>query len=232
MVRASATCVHHAAWDHLHNMGVRVSTDQEPYQVLSSLLNDEKREGGKQQSLHRLRKELSTKEEKKADRAAKRQRVQRLMREMRNCRMVQRMRDSSGAYLTNKCNMAALIAEFWTGVMSPNGVTLEECSRYLDSLPIPAKVHAAFLLLWKPLSEPLVQQALEKMKAHSSPGLDSAPASVYKRFADMFVTRMLSILESALESGTVSQSWSETILTCIPKSITTKMAAEQRLLAP
>ena len=65
------------------------------------------------------------------------------MREMQNHRMVERMFDPSGAYLTNKCDMAALIAEFWT-MMSPNGVTLEECSRYLDSLPIPPRVQAAF----------------------------------------------------------------------------------------
>ena len=175
--------------------------------------------------------ELSTKEEKKVERVAERHRVQRLMHELQNRRMVQRMPGSSGAYLTNETNMAAFIAKFWTGVMSPNGVTLVECSRYLDSLPIPPKVSTAFPLLWKPFSEPLVRQALEKMKPHSSPGLDSVPASVYKRFADMFAPRMLSIMELALDSGSVSQPWSETILKCIPKSIIAETAAEQRPLA-
>ena len=135
-------------------MGVRVSTEREACKVVSSMLNDEKREGGKQQSFHRLLKELSTKEEKKAERAAKRHRVQQLMREMQNYRMVQRMPDSSGAYLSNECNMAALIAEFWMGVMSPNKVPLDECSLYLNSPPIPLKVRATFPLLRKPLSEP------------------------------------------------------------------------------
>ena len=64
------------------------------------------------------------------------------------------------------------------------------------------------------------------MKAHSYPQLDSVLASVYKRFGDMFAPKMLTILES-LESGTVSQSWSETIVKCIPTSVTTETAVEQ-----
>ena len=69
------------------------------------------------------------------------------------------------------------------------------------------------------------------MKAHSSPELDSGPASVHKGLADMFAPSMLTILESALESGTVSQSWSATILKCIPQSITAQTVAEHRPLA-
>ena len=94
ILRASApTRVHHAAWDYLHDMAMKVSTDREAYQILSSLLNDEKREGGKHQSLHRLRRELSTKETKKVAAVARRQIARRLMREMQNRRMAQRMRD-------------------------------------------------------------------------------------------------------------------------------------------
>ena len=148
------------------------------------------------------------------------------MRETQNCRMMQRVRDSSSAYMTSKFDKAALIAEFSTGVMSFNGVTLDQCSRYLDSLPIPPKVCAAFPLPWKPLSKPLVRQALDKMKAQSSPGGDSSPASVEKRFVDMFAPKMLTILESPLQSGTVSQTWLETIVKRIPKSVTAETAAE------
>ena len=49
--------------------------------------------------------------------------------------------------MTNKCDMVAFIADFWTRVMTPNGVTLDECSCYLDSLLTASKVRAAFPLL-------------------------------------------------------------------------------------
>ena len=55
-----------------------------------------------QQSFTKLRREILSKEEQRVDSAAKRKRVQRLMKEMHGRRMVQRMRDSSGNYVTNK----------------------------------------------------------------------------------------------------------------------------------
>ena len=145
--------------------------------------------------------------------------------------MVQRMRDSSGNYATNKTDMARLLEEFWSPIMSPTGVSEEECNRYLRRLPIPPRVQAALPLLWRPLTEDLVWEALHKMRPCSSPGNDTAPAAVYQSMGPLFVPRMHAIIERSLDRGAAPECWSTTILKCIPKSITSEMAAEQRTLA-
>ena len=184
-----------------------------------------------QQSVTRLRREILSKEEQREDSAAKRKRMQRLMKEMQGRRMVQRMRDSSGNYVTNKRDMARLLEEFWSPFMSPTGVSEEECDHYLRSLPIPPGVQAALPLLWRPLTEDLVRDALQKMRPCSLPGNDTVPAAVYQSMGPLFVLRMHAIIKGSLDGGAAPEGWSTTILKCIPKSITSETAAEQRPLA-
>ena len=85
------------------------------------------------------------------------------MKEMQGRRMVQRMRDSSGNYVINKRDRARLLEVFWSPIMSPTGVSEEECDRYSRTLPIPLRVQAALPLLWRPLTEDFVLEALQKM---------------------------------------------------------------------
>ena len=101
------------------------------------------------------------------------------MKEMQGRRLVQKMRDSSGNYVTNKTDMARLLEEFLSPIMSPTGVSGEECDRYLHSLPIRPRVLAALPLLWRPLREDLVRKALHQMCPGPSPGSDTVPAAVY-----------------------------------------------------
>ena len=103
---SSPTRVIPAGWEYLDESGVRPKTHQEAYQCLASVLADEQREGRMQQSVTRLRREILSKEEQREDSADKRKRVQRLMKEVQGRRRVQRMRDTSGNYVTNKRDMA------------------------------------------------------------------------------------------------------------------------------
>ena len=112
-----------------------------------------------------------------------------------------------------------MLQNFWEGVMLDNAVTEVECARYLDSLPIPANVKRAAPLLFRPLSLPLVQEALREMKPHSSPGLDGIQASVYQAMGDIFSGKMMDIMGQSLAGGAIPEDWTATILKCIPKSI-------------
>ena len=114
---------------------------------------------------------------------------------------------------------------------SPTGVSEEECDRYLRSLPIPPRVQAALPLLWRPLTEDLVREALKKMRRCSSPGNDTVPAAVYQCMGPLFVPRMHAVIKRSLDRAAAPEGWSTTILKCIPKSITSETAAEQRPLA-
>ena len=124
-----------------------------------------------------------------------------------------------------------MLEEFWSPIMSPTGVFEDECDQYSRSLPIPPKVQAALPLLWRPLTEDLVGEALRKMRPCSSPGNDTVPATVYQRMGPLFVPRMHAIIQRSLDRGAAPEGWSTTILKCIPKSITSETAAEQRPLA-
>ena len=124
-----------------------------------------------------------------------------------------------------------MLEEFWAPIMSPTGVFEEECDRYLRSLPIPPRVQAALPLLWRPLTEDLVREALQKMRPCSSPGNDTVLAAVYQCMGPLFVPRMHAIIKRSLDRGAAPEGWSTTILKCTPKSITSETAAEQRPLA-
>ena len=184
-----------------------------------------------QQFVTKLRRGILSKEKQWGDSAAKRKPLQRIMKEMQGRRMVQRMRDSTGNYVTNKRDMARLLEEYWSPIMSPTEVSEEECDRYLRSLPIPPRVQATLPPLWRPLTADLVWEALHKMRPCSSPGNDTAPAAVYQSMGPIFVPRMHAIIERSLHRGAAPEGWSTTILKYIPKSITSEMAAEQRTLA-
>ena len=221
---SSPTRVIPAGWEYLGELGVRPKTHQEAYQCLASVLADEHREGRMQQSVTRLRHGILSKEEQREDSAAKRKRVTRLMREMQGQRMVQRMRDSSGNYVTNKRDMARLLEEFWSPIMSSTGVSEEEGDRCLRCLSTPPSKQAAFQLLWRPLTEDLVREALHKMRPCSSPGTDTVPAAVYQRMGPLFVPRMHAIIKRSLDRGAAPEGWSTTILKCIPKLMTSETA--------
>ena len=69
------------------------------------------------------------------------------------------------------------------------------------------------------------------MRPCSSPGNDTVPAAVYQSMGPLLVPRTHAIIERSLDRGAAPEGWSTTILKCIPKSIMSETAAEQRPLA-
>ena len=220
-----------AGWEYLEQQCLSSGTTRDVYRTLAAFLADERLEASHQKSMNQLRKELQTKGERVEDSRQRRRRVLRLMKEMEERRTVMRLRDSQGCYAQNREQMASMLQKLWEGVMLDNAVTEMECTRYLDSLPIPANVRRAAPLLFRPLRLPLVQDALRQMKPHSSPGLDGIQASVYQAMDDILSEKMMDIMGHFLAGGAIPEDWTATILKCIPKSILAETPDKQRPLA-
>ena len=231
-VRASSLChVVRSGWEYLEQQGLCPGSTGDPYRALASLLADERLEATHQRSMDKLRKELQTKAERVEDSRQRRRRVLRLMKEMEERRTVIRLRDSQGNYAQNREQMASMLQKFREGVTLDNAVTEVDCTRYLESLPIPANVKRAAPLLFRRVSVPLFQEALRQMKPHSSPGLDSIQASLYQAMDGIFSAKMVVIMEQFLAGGSVPEDWTATILKCIPKSISAETPDKQRPVA-
>ena len=231
-VRASSPChVVRSGWEYLEQQGLCRGSTGDAYCALASFLADERLEAMHQQSINKLRTELQTKEERVEDSRQRCRRVLQLMKEMKERRTAMRMRDSQGNYAQNRDQMASMLQKFWEGVMPDKAVTEAECTKYLESLPIPANVKRAAPMLFRPVSLSLVQEALRQMKPHSSPGLDGMQASVYQATCSVFSEKMVTIMEQLLAGAPIPEDWTATILKCIPKSISAETSHKKRPLA-
>ena len=56
-------------------------------------------------------------------------------------------------------------------------------------------------LLFKELTGEVVQAALERMKRGSAPGMDGIPAELYQAYPEIFVPRVLEIMQLFLKRG-------------------------------
>ena len=91
------------------------------------------------------------------------------------------------------------------------------CRRYIESQPLLAKVRTALPLLMKPLSTNFVMAAPKLLKAGSSAGVDCMPAELYQQFSSVFFPRMEEAMKPFLLRGAVVDSWSVSLMKCIPK---------------
>ena len=135
----------------LEQQGLCPGSRGDAYRAPASFLADERLEATHQQSMDKLRKELQTKAERAEDSRQRRRRVLRLMKEMEERRTVLRLRDSQGNYAQNREQMASVLQKFREGFMLDNAVTEVDCTRCLESLPIPANVKRPVPLLFRPV---------------------------------------------------------------------------------
>ena len=102
-----------------------------------------------------------------------------------------------------------------------------KCQQYLASLPIPDKVRRAMPLLFRELTEEVVQAALERMKRGSAPGMDGIPAELYQAYPEFFVPRLLEIMQLFLKRGGVPDSWGPGLLgPGLPGDVVAEMPAQ------
>ena len=85
--------------------------------------------------------------------------------------------------------------------MGGGGRGIEECRRYIESLPIPQRVRQAMPLLFRELNEEIVMAGLERMKRGSAPGMDGIPAEVYQSMPDVFAPKLHDVMRVFLARG-------------------------------
>ena len=105
------------------------------------------------------------------------------------------------------------------------------CLRYVNSLPLQKKLCTALPLLFRSFSEDLVLAAFELMKGGASADKDGFLPEVYQQFPDVFVPHMFSTMQHFLRNGRVSDVWSVSVMTSIPKFAQASKAKDMRRIA-
>ena len=116
-------------------------------------------------------------------------------------------------------------------MMGGGGRGIDECQRYIKSLPIPQRVRQALPLLFRELKEDIVVAALERMKRGSAPGMDGIPAEVYQSMLDVFAPKLHDVMRIFLARGGVQDSWGASLLKCLPKFAGAEKPEDLRPLA-
>ena len=96
-------------------------------------------------------------------------------------------------------------------------MTVEECTAFLESLPLPSNFKQMARGPFRPLSQELVDKALKRLHNDVSPGDDGVGARVYKRFAEVFSPAMVQIAQHCFTHVTFFEDWGLGIINSIPK---------------
>ena len=99
----------------------------------------------------------------------------------------------------------------------PGLKSVEECPQYLNGLGVSDMLSRYGKALFRPLSEELVYEGLKKLQCGGLPALDGVQSSILKAFSSVFVPKMLGSIKDFLEVGEVPKSWTDGIVTHIPK---------------
>ena len=141
------------AWEFLRDLGYEETSIALAYQRLVRLQAQEKQEEFEERMLTRLRAQLQPQEARAKEASERRKRVHEMVRQLRDRLYLQRVRDSRGVVQETSKTIARALHDYWGGVMGGGGSTLEECQRYVSSLPIPERVRRAMPLLFRELSK-------------------------------------------------------------------------------
>ena len=171
------------------------------YQRLVCLQSQEQREVFEEKMFSRLRAQLQPKEVRTQHMAERRKRIHEMVRQLRDQQYLSRVREQHGVSHESQMAVAKALHHYLGGggVMEGWGGTVAECQQNLASLPIPDKVRRAMPLLFNELTEEVVQAALERMKRGSAPGMDGIPAELYQAYPEVFVPRLLEIMQLFLK---------------------------------
>ena len=117
------------------------------------------------------------------------------MSELQCRRRLGAVRDKVGKHLTQLAQIATVLKEHWEGVSREGVMSVEDCTAFLQSLPLPANFKAMAKALFRPLTQELVDEALKRLDNDVSPGDDGVGARIYKRFSEAFFPAMFQIAE-------------------------------------
>lgn len=118
--------------------------------------------------------------------------------------------------------------EYWEDIFCQQAATQEECSAYIDTLPMPGWHKGAARALWKGVDTEQAQEAIRDMDGGSAPGCDGIPASIYKKNMDIFAPKIMEVYETMTTTGHMPDNWSRGMMRCLPKVPGTRKVTQQR----
>ena len=157
--------------------------------------------------------------------------INKLMSELQCRRRLGAVRDATGRQLTKPVQIATALKDHWEAVSKEGLMTVEDCTAFLESLPLPSNFKQMAKALFRPLSQELVDEALKRLHNDVSPGDDGVGARVYKRFAEVFSPAMLQIARHCFTHGTFFEDWGLGIINSIPKVAGSCVNAKLRPIA-
>ena len=161
---------------------------------------------------------------------SKKKDIWRLVKQLHFRRRLQRLRNTNGTTLTDPESIAKEITTYWGGIMNNGGAGEPECSAYLKKFFGKRDLAAIFQALFKPMSTDLALKALGALQPAASPGYDGFTIQVYQAFKQVFVPKLVKVMDEFLKSGQVPVFWSIALLNPIPKVASTPEAKHLRPL--
>lgn len=136
--------------------------------------------------------------------------------------------DKRGHLCTTDQDIGQAQLEYWEEIFCQQAATNDECSAYLNTLPMPAWHKGAARALWKGVDADQALEAIRDMDGGAAPGCDGIPASIYKKNAEIFVPKIMEVYETMTETGHIPDSWSRGMMRCLPKVPGTRRVTQQR----
>ena len=133
--------------------------------------------------------------------------IHKLMDELQSRKRLGWVRNKGGQVLADPIAIAQALEQHWAEVTTPGLAIVDDCAAFLRKLKLPPNFSVVARALFRPLSEALVVDALDRLNPGSSPGPDGMSSGMYSTFHSVFVPLMMDIAQHAFTIGQLPPSW-------------------------
>ena len=89
--------------------------------------------------------------------------INKLMSELQGRRKLGVVRDKAGTHLTQPIKIATALRDHWEGVSQKGLMSVDGCTAFLQSLPLPANFKTMVGALFRPVTHEVVKGALDRL---------------------------------------------------------------------
>ena len=216
------------AWTYLRSKGYEPPSKAAAYSILVTLFEKDRNNKAGTILLGKLKGILGGEEMNVQSGTNGQKQIHKLMSELQCRGKLGAVRDKTGAHLTQPLKIATALREHWEGVSKQGLMSVDACTNFLQSLPLPAIFKTIARALFRPLTQEIVNEVLDRLHSNVSPGDDGVRAKIYQRFAEVFAPAMLQVAKHCFHIGIFYDDWGMGIINSIPKVAGTCMITKLR----
>ena len=226
--------VHHlavGATEFLEERGLICASVKQSYQQLVRLQNQDREDKFRSAPLVHLQRQLLSRSEQAALKRGRRQRIHNLVRQLKYRKHMSSLRDSAGVVHNSPKKVAALVKEYWSGVMSRGG------GGGGGLWPVPPQLAGANQTedSFATTNEAANTRGGDGGVRRAQGGIlgrgDGMPAELYQQLPSISVPRMEAAMGEFLNKGRVPDAWTVSLMKCIPKFAQASQARDMRPIA-